>query len=64
MHKAPHVAAIYEADHPIHLREQGVVFAPAYVLAGFETRAALTDDDRSAGDELSAECFYSKPLCV
>jgi len=64
MHKPPHVAAIYEADDAIHFGEQRVVFAAANVLAGFETRAALADNDRSAGYELSAECFYSKPLCI
>lgn len=64
MHKTAHVAAIYEADYSIHLCKERVVFAAAYVLAGFETRAALADDDRSASYELAAKCFYSEPLCI
>ena len=64
MHKPAHIAAIYEADDAIHFGKERVVFAAAYVLAGFQTRAALAHDDRSAGYELSAECFYSEPLCV
>jgi hypothetical protein len=64
MHKPAHIAAIYEADDAIHFGKERVILAAAYVLAGFQTRAALADDNRSAGDELSAESFHSKPLCI
>ena len=64
MHKTAHVATIYEPDDAVNLGKQCVVFAAAYVLAGFQTRAALADDDRSAGYQLSAECFYSEPLRI
>lgn len=64
MHKAAHIAAINEAYYSVHLREEGVVFAATDVLAGFETCATLAHDDRATADQLSAECFYSKPLCI
>lgn len=64
MHESAHVAAIYEADDAIHFGEKCVVFAAADVLAGFEARAALADNDRSAGDELSAEGLYSESLRI
>src|SRR6185437_2432962 len=57
-------AAIAKLDHARDLREQRVVLAQSDVLSGFDTRAALADDDRTAGDQLSAERFHAKPLSI
>ena len=59
-----HAAAIAELDHAGDFGEQGVVLAPADVLAGLEARTSLPHNDRSAGDELSAEDLDSEPLRV
>ena len=44
--------------------EEGVVFAAAYVEAGLELGAALTDDDAAAEDGLAAEDLDAEPLGV
>src|SRR5437763_3511373 len=63
-HETAHVTAINEANYAIDLREQRVVFTTTDVLAGLQTRATLTHNDRAAADQLSAESFYSKPLRI
>ena len=62
--EAPHAAAVAEFDHAGYLREQRVVLAPAHVLTGLELGAPLPYDDRSAGDELSAEDLHTQALCI
>jgi hypothetical protein len=64
VYEAAHVPAIYEANDAVNFGKKRVIFAAAYVPARLQTRAALADDDRSAGYELSAESFYSEPLCI
>ena len=59
-----HGSPVLENDLAGNLGEKSVVFAAANIEAGFYTRAPLTHDDRAAGDDLSAECFESKPLGV
>ena len=63
-HKLAQLPAVTELDHAGDLGEQGVIFAASYVEAGLQPRAALAHDDGAAGDKLSAECFYAKPLRV
>src|SRR5437764_444455 len=46
-----------EVDDAVDLREEGVIAADADVLAGVELRAALADEDRSAGHELAGEAL-------
>jgi hypothetical protein len=62
--KTAELAAVFEDQGAGDLGEQGVILAAADMYAGLETRATLADDDGPAGDKLSAECFYAKPLCV
>src|SRR5579862_980928 len=59
-----HAAAIAELDHAGDFGEQGIVFAPADILAGLQAGAALADDDRPAGDQLAAENFDAQALCI
>ena len=63
-HEFAHRAAVFEFDDAGDLGKEGVVFAAADVQAGFDAGAALTHDDGAAGNELSAESLYTKPLRV
>jgi hypothetical protein len=56
-HELAHGAFVHELDAAGDFRKEGVVFPAAYVEAGFYAGAALADDDGTAGDDLSAECF-------
>jgi len=55
---------VLEADNAVDLGEEGVVFAAAYVGAGLERGASLTDDDASTEDCLTAEYLDAEPLCI
>jgi hypothetical protein len=57
-------AAIAKLDNAGDLGEQGVVFAPAHVLAGLEGCAALPDNDGTAGHQLTAKHLHTEPLRV
>src|ERR1700751_4265504 len=59
-----HLAAVFEDDAAGDFGEERVVFAAAYIEAGFHAGAALADDDGAAGDDLSAECFEAEALRV
>ncbi len=58
------LALVLEADDAVDFGEEGVVLAAAYVGTGLERGSALTDDDASAEDGLTAEYFDSEPLGV
>jgi hypothetical protein len=58
------LALVLEANDAIDLGEEGVVFAAAYVGSGFERGAALTDNDASTEDGLTAEDLDAEPLGV
>src|SRR6266702_7574016 len=58
------LALVLEADDAVYLGEEGVILAAADVGAGLERGAALTDDDTSAEDGLSAEYLDAEPLGV
>src|SRR5438309_4000001 len=55
---------IDELDGAGDLGEKSVIFAATDVCAWLDASAALADDDGTAGNKLSAECFYAKPLRV
>jgi hypothetical protein len=59
-----HLAFVHELHRAGDLGEQGVVFTATDVNASLITRTALTDDDRSARNQLTAENLYAKPLCI
>src|SRR5271168_423308 len=58
------LALVLEADDAVHLGEQGVVLAAADVGAWLQRGAALTDDDASTEDRLTAEYLNSEPLSI
>ena len=58
------LALVLEADDAVDFGEEGVVLAAAYVGAGLERGAALTDDDATAEDGLAAEYLDAEPLGV
>ena len=60
----PAAPAVSELDHARDLREQRVILAAAHVVAGLKARAALTNQDRPAANELAREAFDSQPLGV
>jgi len=64
VHEAAVLATILELNDAVYLGEEGVVFAAAYVRAGLQRCATLTDDDASTEDRLTAEYLDSKPLCI
>src|SRR5208283_4185584 len=59
-----HAPAVAELHHAGHLGEERVVLAPADIQAGLDLGAALTDDDGTTGDQLSAEDLHAQPLCI
>src|SRR5580658_772998 len=63
-HKLAHRSLVDELDASGDLGEERVVLAASYVQSGLHARAALADDDRSAGHQLPAESFKAKPLRV
>ena len=63
-HELAHGALIHELDAASDLGEEGVVFAAADVESGLYAGAALADDDRAAGDDLSAERLKAEPLRI
>ena len=60
----PAATAVLERDDAFHLGEEGVVLAPTDVQSGPEPPPALTDEDRSAGDEVAVEPFDAQPLRI
>ena len=58
------LALVLEADDAVDFGEEGVVLAAAYVGAGLERGAALTDDDASTEDRLPTEDLDAEPLGV
>lgn len=50
-----HRTLVDELDPPRNLREKRIVFATPDVEPGLDPRAALPDDDRPAGHQLSAK---------
>ena len=58
------LALVLKADDTIHLGKQSVVLAAAHVGAWLERSPALTDDDASAEDRLTAKYLDSEPLGV
>ena len=59
-----HAAAVAELDDTVDLREQGVILAPADILARLDLGAALANDDGAAGNDLTTEQLDAKPLRV
>ena len=57
-------AFIHELDDARNLGKQGIVFAATDIGAGLDASAALSHDDGAAGDDLSAERFYSQALRI
>src|SRR5262252_5033062 len=62
--KLSHRSLVEELDPSGDLGEQSIVLAAPYVQPGLHPRAALANNDRSAGDDLSAECLESQSLRV
>src|ERR1700690_4458991 len=58
------MSAVAELDDAGDLREQRVVLAETDVFARLELRAALPYDDRSGGNQLSAETLDAQPLRI
>jgi hypothetical protein len=58
------LAVIFEADLAIDLGEQGVVLAQADVEAWFEAAPLLTDENRSAGDEVAVVTLDAETLRI
>jgi hypothetical protein len=54
---AAFVAFNLKYDFTVGCREQGMVLAKAYVVAGMEMRAALADDDVAGFDGFAAEAL-------
>jgi hypothetical protein len=54
---AAFVALYLKYDFAVGSREQGVVLAEAYVVAGMEMRAALTHDNVAGFDGFAAEAL-------
>src|SRR5947208_5823751 len=53
--EASALAFVVEVHDAVDLGEEGVVAADADVHAGIETGPALTDENRTTGDELAGE---------
>jgi hypothetical protein len=58
------LALVLKADDAIHLGKESVVFATADGGTRFERGAALTYDDASTKDRLSAEDLNAEPLGI
>src|SRR3954471_22124664 len=63
-HKLAHRALVDKLHRAGDLREQSVILATANIDAGLIAGAALADDDRTTRNQLAAENFHAKPLCV
>jgi hypothetical protein len=59
-----HPAAVTENYNSRHARKQGVVLAPADVLARFDTGTALANDNRATGHIFPTEALYAQPLGI
>src|SRR4029077_130365 len=59
-----HAAAIHELDGAVGEREQRVVLAAADVASCLDRRPALSDDDRSTGNDLAVEALHAEALRV
>ena len=58
------LALVLEANDAVDLGKEGVVFSAADVCSGLERGAALSDDDASTQDGLTAEDLDAEPLGV
>src|SRR5688572_18745685 len=58
------LTVVFEADFAVHLGEQRVVLPEAHVQSRLEATSLLTDQDRSAGDEIAVVTFHAEPLRV
>src|SRR5690348_6462397 len=58
--EASALALVVELDHAVDFGVERVVTSHADVDARVELRAALANDDRSAGDELSREALHAE----
>src|SRR4051812_36803036 len=56
-HEPTALALVVELDDAVDFGEQRVIAADADVHSRIEACAALTDDDRSTGDELAGEAL-------
>jgi hypothetical protein len=63
-HELAHLSLIQKLDAARDLGEERVVFATADVETRLYRCAALANDNRAAGNQLSAECLEAKPLRV
>jgi hypothetical protein len=55
---------VLETDNAVDLSEKGVVLAAANIGARLERSSALTDNDASTEDRLTAEYLDAEPLSV
>ena len=60
--EAADAAFVFEGDDAGDLREQGVITTDADIDAGLELRSALTNQDRTARDQLATEALHAKSL--
>src|SRR5215469_15762153 len=63
-HELSHRPLVHELDPARDLGKQGIVLAAPDVETGFYPRPPLAHDDRSARNDLPAECLESKPLRI
>ena len=63
-HELTHRALVCELDAARDLGEEGIVLAAAHIESGLYASAALPHDNRSTGDDLSAECLEAEPLRI
>ena len=59
-----HRPLVEELDASRNLGEERIVLAAAHVQPRLYPRSALADDNRPAGNQLSAKCLEAKPLRV
>jgi hypothetical protein len=62
--KTAGLATVDEVYPAGYLGVERVILAPANVQTGLQPGAALTDDDRTAGDYLASENLYTQPLRI
>ena len=63
-HETAGAAAVDEVYPAGYLGVEGVIFAPAYVQAGLQFGASLTNDDGTTGDYLAGKDLDTQSLSV
>jgi hypothetical protein len=58
------VSAIHKLHPASDLGEERIVGANPYVDARLDAGAALTNDNRSAGNKFAAKGLYAQALCI